>query len=325
MKSVTVSLPIFLLTVAVQTFSQSINECIENTHNCHKNAVCTDTEESFSCKCKLGFKGNGVTCTTIPSPTKFTLKAISELRATIEWSTKGLGRSIRGYRTVLYSNGLKLKDHKGTVVGNSVLYNGLTKGTNYELRVWGVDETAGLSMTPGEFPFKTLAEMPAAKVVTPVSSNSISMRALEDDVSASSQSGYSSLHQQASGLLCYECTSDESNKHCISTGKLTRCHINDQSCQNTVRVQSGRMQIHKGCKQKEACKSNQIQNDLRTYRSKNWGSAQCSFSISSTVCRCCCDTNKCNSGPLYCKEDMQRTLSLYDKSISGRRNTTWWR
>lgn len=32
-----------------------------------------------------------------------------------------------------------------------------------------------------------------------------------------------------------------------------------QSCQNTVRVQSGRMQIHKGCKQKEACKSNQIQ------------------------------------------------------------------
>lgn len=333
MNSVTVSLPVFLLTLAVQAFSQSINECTENTHNCHKEAICTDTEQSFTCKCKLGFKGDGVACIGIPSPTKFTTKAISELRATIEWSTEGLGPSIKGYRTVLYSNGIKLKDKKGTVIGNSVLFSGLSKGTTYELRVQGIDPTAGLSMTPGKYQFKTLLEIPPATVATPTNNYEVGlagMRALEDDVSASSISGQPSLLQQATGILCYQCTSDESNKHCIATGRLTRCHINDQSCQNTVRVQNGRMQIHKGCKQKEACESNQMQNDFRTYRSKSWGTAQCSFTLSTTVCRCCCDTNRCNNGPLYCRQQMQREIFGKNNDVvklqsDRRRSRSWWR
>ena len=29
---------------------------------CHTDAVCTDTDGSYSCTCKQGFTGDGVTC-----------------------------------------------------------------------------------------------------------------------------------------------------------------------------------------------------------------------------------------------------------------------
>jgi hypothetical protein len=38
-----------------------VDECVENTHNCDKNAYCSNTEGSFTCKCKSGYEGDGVT------------------------------------------------------------------------------------------------------------------------------------------------------------------------------------------------------------------------------------------------------------------------
>ena len=40
-----------------------INECVSDTHNCHMNANCTNTNGSFTCACNKGFTGNGVNCT----------------------------------------------------------------------------------------------------------------------------------------------------------------------------------------------------------------------------------------------------------------------
>ena len=34
-------------------------------HNCSKYAECNDTNGSFTCTCKSGYKGDGVTCTGI--------------------------------------------------------------------------------------------------------------------------------------------------------------------------------------------------------------------------------------------------------------------
>ena len=39
-----------------------IDECIEETDNCDDNAVCTNTDGSFTCLCKPGFSGDGVQC-----------------------------------------------------------------------------------------------------------------------------------------------------------------------------------------------------------------------------------------------------------------------
>jgi hypothetical protein len=44
------------------SISTDINECSENTHNCDRNATCTNTEGSFNCPCKNGFRGNGTSC-----------------------------------------------------------------------------------------------------------------------------------------------------------------------------------------------------------------------------------------------------------------------
>jgi len=39
-----------------------INECIDGTSNCDVNANCTNTDGSFTCICKDGFTGDGITC-----------------------------------------------------------------------------------------------------------------------------------------------------------------------------------------------------------------------------------------------------------------------
>ena len=39
-----------------------VNECSTSTDNCDSNAVCTNTQGSFTCACNSGFKGNGITC-----------------------------------------------------------------------------------------------------------------------------------------------------------------------------------------------------------------------------------------------------------------------
>ncbi|CAH3192984.1 unnamed protein product, partial [Porites evermanni] len=38
------------------------DECLNNSHNCSKNATCTNTEGSFNCSCKPGYIGNGHNC-----------------------------------------------------------------------------------------------------------------------------------------------------------------------------------------------------------------------------------------------------------------------
>ena len=46
-----------------------INECSLNTDNCDANAACADTEGSFTCSCREGYNGDGITCTGIQSNT----------------------------------------------------------------------------------------------------------------------------------------------------------------------------------------------------------------------------------------------------------------
>ena len=38
------------------------DECVDGTHDCHANATCTNTPDSFTCACNSGFHGDGKTC-----------------------------------------------------------------------------------------------------------------------------------------------------------------------------------------------------------------------------------------------------------------------
>ena len=40
-----------------------VDECQKNTHDCHLNATCRNTNGSFVCTCLFGFNGDGRNCT----------------------------------------------------------------------------------------------------------------------------------------------------------------------------------------------------------------------------------------------------------------------
>ena len=42
--------------------TSDINECDTDTHNCHLDGKCINTDGSFRCACKVGYSGNGVLC-----------------------------------------------------------------------------------------------------------------------------------------------------------------------------------------------------------------------------------------------------------------------
>ena len=43
-------------------FISDLDECQMSTHNCSDNATCINTEGSFNCSCKPGYRGNGYNC-----------------------------------------------------------------------------------------------------------------------------------------------------------------------------------------------------------------------------------------------------------------------
>ena len=55
------------LIVIMDTFSHyiflDIDECSTNSHSCDTNAVCSNTDGSYTCPCNSGYSGDGKTCT----------------------------------------------------------------------------------------------------------------------------------------------------------------------------------------------------------------------------------------------------------------------
>ena len=53
--------------VIILTLFSDIDECTSKTHNCDRNALCKNTEGSFTCTCNRGYKGDGKNCKGIQS------------------------------------------------------------------------------------------------------------------------------------------------------------------------------------------------------------------------------------------------------------------
>ena len=62
-----------------------INECTRNTHNCHTNGQCTNTEGSFTCQCSTGYQGNGVICTGKPNNSSSTMPLQTKVKLSYLW------------------------------------------------------------------------------------------------------------------------------------------------------------------------------------------------------------------------------------------------
>ena len=52
-----------LMDASFYSFASDTNECDLGTHNCNRNARCTNTIGSFECHCYPGYEGNGIECT----------------------------------------------------------------------------------------------------------------------------------------------------------------------------------------------------------------------------------------------------------------------
>ena len=42
-----------------------IDECADNSDECHSNAVCSNRNGTYACSCNDGYEGNGFNCTDI--------------------------------------------------------------------------------------------------------------------------------------------------------------------------------------------------------------------------------------------------------------------
>ena len=43
-------------------FFPDVNECEEEINGCEENSLCINTDGSYECKCKDGYRGNGGMC-----------------------------------------------------------------------------------------------------------------------------------------------------------------------------------------------------------------------------------------------------------------------
>nr|XP_002124410.1 collagen alpha-1(XII) chain-like [Ciona intestinalis] len=99
------------------------------------------------------------------------------------------------------------------------------------------------------------------------------------------------------GLICWTCENARSNAMCKATGRLKTCDFNQQACQTHIRTDPQGMRITKECKQAHACNNNYIQNPRAA-----WVPSQCNLNVQGSVCRCCCDFDRCSYNTLLCPQ-----------------------
>ena len=70
-------------TMQTPSVCKDVDECMQETHNCHTNADCFNLPGTFQCRCKAGYQGNGrsdcVEVTTQPPETMATSGATTEV------------------------------------------------------------------------------------------------------------------------------------------------------------------------------------------------------------------------------------------------------
>ena len=53
---------LFMIIIYTFLLTALVDECSDDTDNCHADATCTNTDLSFTCACNAGFAGDGTSC-----------------------------------------------------------------------------------------------------------------------------------------------------------------------------------------------------------------------------------------------------------------------
>jgi hypothetical protein len=121
-------------------------------------------------------------------------------------------------------------------------------------------------------------------------------------------------------ISCYTCAAvgknaNAANAACLAQGRLQQCTYNQQNCINTVRINDhGNIEVIKGCKEDTACENNFAQNDAAGNSEQLINKIQCDNDAIPSVCRCCCNSSKCNDQALFCKSEK---LNLWNQAIQN--------
>nr|XP_002125765.3 P-selectin [Ciona intestinalis] len=108
-------------------------------------------------------------------------------------------------------------------------------------------------------------------------------------------------------LQCWTCQNAANNEECLATGQLKTCLENEESCQTEVRTLDRGVLLFKRCKQGRACDNNFVQNPRAA-----WMPSQCNHRVPSSVCRCCCDFDRCNEPEIDCLTSTQTLPPQHD-------------
>ncbi|XP_068687099.1 fibrillin-2-like [Montipora foliosa] len=128
---------------------EDIDECKVFTFTCDVNADCHNTDGSYICSCKVGYTGDGKTCTDIDECQKvpFPCDVKADCRNTegsyicsCKPGYTGDGKTCTGYSEMMFRSPYKGKSINGTL-GSSVTFSWSFSG-RFSIITWGLADTS---------------------------------------------------------------------------------------------------------------------------------------------------------------------------------------
>ena len=123
--------------------TELINECENGSHQCHQNAFCFDTKDSYGCICEDGFDGDGFNCSVLcfegTKPSKETCVDIDEcaMNSTVCETSNTICKNSFGSYSCVCLDGLVCDDEDGPQMTTKASTSSSTTGSPTSISTTG--------------------------------------------------------------------------------------------------------------------------------------------------------------------------------------------